>query len=181
MKRHIPNALSLFRLVAVVPAAVLIAYGQLVPAAILFAVAAATDYVDGALSRRWQVTSVFGQKIDQEADKVLVSGTLLFLAVWYMLPLAGVVALIFIGRDLYVNALRAKLRLQGLAPLPSSFIAKSKTTVQMVAIVALMAGLLWGGAFMLVGQALLIVAALLTLYTLWQYRAHAQLQLKQSD
>ena len=69
-------------LTPVVMALVLVAEGddatELLAAA-LFCVAAATDYVDGALARRWNVTSKLGSFLDTTADKLLVSGVLIAL------------------------------------------------------------------------------------------------------
>ena len=69
-----------------------------VAAAVIFAVAATTDFVDGYLARRWAQTTTFGSFLDTTADKLLVSGVLIALvdvdraSVW--------VASIIIGREL---------------------------------------------------------------------------------
>ena len=58
-------------------------------AVVIFVVAAATDYADGMLARRWKVVSVFGRVMDPFGDKLLVIGTFVFLAGPGFLPIDG--------------------------------------------------------------------------------------------
>jgi CDP-diacylglycerol---glycerol-3-phosphate 3-phosphatidyltransferase len=101
-------------------------------AAALFCVAAATDWVDGRLARRWGVTSKFGSFLDTTADKLLVSGVLIALlaadraSTW-------IVALI-IGRELVVMGLRGVIASEGEIMAPS-MLGKLKTSIQFLAIV----------------------------------------------
>ncbi|HMJ32896.1 MAG TPA: CDP-diacylglycerol--glycerol-3-phosphate 3-phosphatidyltransferase [Baekduia sp.] len=100
-------------------------------AAALFAVAAATDWFDGRLARRWGVTTSFGSFLDTTADKLLVSGGLVaLLAVDRVSPW---IAMIIIGRELVIMGLRSVLAAQGTVLTPSP-LAKVKTTVQFLAI-----------------------------------------------
>jgi CDP-diacylglycerol--glycerol-3-phosphate 3-phosphatidyltransferase len=100
-------------------------------AAVLFCVAAATDWVDGRLARRWGVTSKLGSFLDTTADKLLVSGVLVALlaagraSTW-------IVALI-IGRELVIMGLRGVIASEGEVMAPS-MLGKLKTSVQFVAI-----------------------------------------------
>ena len=100
-------------------------------AAVLFCVAAATDWVDGRLARRWNVTTNLGTFLDTTADKLLVTGGLLaLLAVDRVSPW---IAAIIVGRELVVMGLRGALAAEG-AVLKPSRIGKIKATVQFVAI-----------------------------------------------
>lgn len=100
-------------------------------AAALFAVAAATDFVDGRLARRWGVTTTLGSFLDTTADKLLVSGVLIALvAVGRASP--WVVAII-IGRELLILGLRGLVATGGTV-MPPSLWGKLKTNVQVVAI-----------------------------------------------
>ena len=100
-------------------------------AAVLFCVAGATDYVDGALARRWQVTSKLGSFLDTTADKLLVSGVLIaLLAADRVSP--WIVALI-VGRELVLMGLRGIIASEGEVMAPS-MLGKLKTSVQFVAI-----------------------------------------------
>jgi CDP-diacylglycerol--glycerol-3-phosphate 3-phosphatidyltransferase len=98
---------------------------------VLFCVAAATDWVDGRLARRWDVTSKLGSFLDTTADKLLVSGVLIaLLAAERASP--WIVALI-IGRELVLMGLRGIIAAEGAVMAPS-MLGKLKTSVQFVAI-----------------------------------------------
>jgi len=100
-------------------------------AAALFCVAAATDWVDGRLARRWGVTSKLGSFLDTTADKLLVSGVLIALldagraSTW--------IVAVIIGRELLVMGLRGVVASEGKVMVPS-MLGKLKTTIQFLAI-----------------------------------------------
>jgi CDP-diacylglycerol--glycerol-3-phosphate 3-phosphatidyltransferase len=100
-------------------------------AAVLFCVAAATDWVDGRLARRWGVTSKLGSFLDTTADKLLVSGVLIALLAADRAS-AWIVAII-IGRELVLMALRGVIASEGEVMAPS-MLGKLKTSIQFVAI-----------------------------------------------
>ena len=134
-KQNIPNLLTFSRLLAVplfVAAYFVLptAYGAIVALVILLA-AAATDWLDGYLARKWQAESDWGKCFDPIADKVLVL-TALFMIVWQdgavLLP-----AIIIALREVIVSGLREHVaRLNGQLAVTS--FAKIKTTLQMLAI-----------------------------------------------
>lgn len=109
--RHLPNVITLLRLVAAPAAFWLIGVGEMAPAFWLFVIAAATDAVDGALARLTGAQSVIGSYLDALADKVLLVGIYLslglqgFLGVW-------LVSLV-VGRDLLLIVFAAVLHFQG--------------------------------------------------------------------
>ncbi|MCY4393799.1 MAG: CDP-diacylglycerol--glycerol-3-phosphate 3-phosphatidyltransferase [Rhodospirillaceae bacterium] len=131
----------------------------------LFAVAGATDWLDGRLARRNGQESDFGRVLDPIADKILVAAALLMLAATDRLSDAGVVAaLIILVRELAVSGLREFLA--GTAVLPVTRLAKAKTAVQFAAIaVLLVAGAVPALPLSLAGEALLWLGALLTVVT----------------
>ncbi len=101
------------------------------PAAVLFALAAVTDYYDGYLARRWGLTTTLGSFLDTTADKLLVAGTLIALvAVERGSPW---VAAIIVGRELMILGLRALVAVEGEVVVPS-LLGKSKTVLQFLAI-----------------------------------------------
>ncbi|MGA0564641.1 CDP-diacylglycerol--glycerol-3-phosphate 3-phosphatidyltransferase [Ancylobacter sp. VNQ12] len=138
----------------------------------LYIVAAITDFFDGYLARAWQQQSAIGRMLDPIADKLLVSISLLMLASdgtirgWSLWA-----ATVILCREILVSGLReflAELRVS----VPVTRLAKWKTTAQLVAVGVLLAGpaadkLVPG--ITLVGIVLLWVAAVLTLYTGWDY------------
>jgi CDP-diacylglycerol---glycerol-3-phosphate 3-phosphatidyltransferase len=100
-------------------------------AAVLFAVAAATDFFDGYLARRWRVTTTLGSFLDTTADKLLVTGILVALvAVERCSPW---IATIIIGRELAIMGLRGVIAADGAVMKPSIW-GKLKTNVQFFAI-----------------------------------------------
>jgi CDP-diacylglycerol---glycerol-3-phosphate 3-phosphatidyltransferase len=100
-------------------------------AAALFGLAAATDWIDGRLARRWGVTTELGSFLDTTADKLLVTGGLVALvAVERASPW---IAMIIIGRELVIMGLRGLIAAQGTVLQPS-LLGKLKTTVQFFAV-----------------------------------------------
>jgi CDP-diacylglycerol---glycerol-3-phosphate 3-phosphatidyltransferase len=100
-------------------------------AAILFLVAAATDFIDGRLARRWQVTTKLGSFLDTTADKLLVSTALLgLLAVDRVSPW---VTFVIISREFTILGLRAAVSAGG-SQFETSRFGKWKATLQFVAI-----------------------------------------------
>ncbi len=138
----------------------------------VFSVAAISDFFDGYLARMWGQQSSLGRMLDPIADKLLVGAVLLALAANHSLQgfhlWAGIVILC---REILVSGLReylAELRV----PVPVSWIAKWKTTVQILALGFLIAGPAGEPVVpgtILIGLTLLWIAALLTLYTGWDY------------
>jgi CDP-diacylglycerol--glycerol-3-phosphate 3-phosphatidyltransferase len=100
-------------------------------AAVLFSLAAATDWVDGRLARRWGVTSKLGSFLDTTADKLLVSGVLIALLAAGRAS-AWIVAVI-IGRELLLMGLRGVVASEGEVMVPS-MLGKLKTSIQFLAI-----------------------------------------------
>jgi cardiolipin synthase len=140
-------------------------------ALIVFAVAAITDFFDGYLARAWSQQSSLGRMLDPIADKLLVAVCLLMLAADE--EIAGVhlwAAIIILSREILVSGLReflAELRVS----LPVTRVAKYKTTLQLVALGFLIAPPR-GVSFVdtqIIGLGLLWAAALLTLYTGYDY------------
>ncbi len=140
----------------------------------IFAIASITDFFDGYLARIWNQTSNIGRMLDPIADKLLVSTSLLLMAVDTEKTIAGWsiwAAIIILCREILVSGLReylAELKVS----VPVTRIAKWKTTVQMFALAFLLAGP--AGDKVLpyttdIGIILLWVAALLTVYTGYDY------------
>lgn len=100
-------------------------------AGVLFAIAAATDFLDGFLARRWAATTTLGSFLDTTADKLLVAGVLVALvAVGRASPW---VAAIIVGRELLIMGLRGVVAADGTVMAPSIW-GKLKANVQFVAI-----------------------------------------------
>jgi cardiolipin synthase (CMP-forming) len=140
----------------------------------IFVIASVTDYFDGYLARAWQQQSNIGRMLDPIADKLLVSTCLLLLAADTDRTIAGWslwAAIIILCREILVSGLReflAELKVS----VPVSRVAKWKTTLQLVSLGFLIAGPAGETVLpnnTLIGIVLLWVAAVLTLYTGWDY------------
>ena len=104
-----------------------------VTATLVFILAAATDWLDGYLARRLNQMSAFGEFLDPVADKLIVAGALIVL-VWLQ-RVDMLVALIIIGREIAISALREWMAKVGQAKsVAVAFIGKLKTVSQMIAI-----------------------------------------------
>jgi len=178
----IPNLLTYARILAV-PMVALCFYleGKLQSsdfarwsALIIFVIASLTDFLDGYLARIWQQTSNIGRMLDPIADKLLVATCLLLLAADTDKTIAGWslwAAIIILCREILVSGLReylAELKVS----VPVTWIAKWKTTIQMIAIAFLLAGSAGDKVFEYTTQSgivLLWAAALITLYTGYDY------------
>ena len=170
----LPNLLTLSRILAI-PIVVASFYipGEYARwfACALFSAAGVTDWLDGHMARRWSQQSELGRFLDPIADKLLVAATLFMLVATDRLSAGAFLpALVILCREILVSGLReylAELRVG----LPVSKLAKWKTAIQMVAIGVLIVGDA-GPAFLpvaAIGEALLWVAALLTLVTGYDY------------
>jgi cardiolipin synthase len=138
----------------------------------VFAAAAITDFFDGYLARVWEQQSALGRMLDPIADKLLVAACLLVLVSnKTIVGLSVWAGLIILCREILVSGLReflAELRVS----VPVTKVAKWKTTLQLVALGFLIAGP--AGEKVLpgtitIGVVLLWIAAILTLYTGWDY------------
>jgi CDP-diacylglycerol--glycerol-3-phosphate 3-phosphatidyltransferase len=181
MLLNAPNILTLLR-IGLIPAFV-VAYYLAHPwhhmlAAGLFILAAVTDWLDGYLARRLGQTSVFGAFLDPVADKLMVAAALILLvadpsvAVAVVDPrLFAVVVLVIIGREIAVSALREWMSEVGKrSHVAVSFVGKTKTTAQMIAIPFLLwQESFWGLPVFRIGEGMLYLAAGLTLWSMLSY------------
>lgn len=174
MKWTLPNILTLLRIV-LIPVLVIVFYmpGQwsYQLSAMLFALAAITDWLDGYFARRLKQLSVFGAFLDPVADKLMVAVALVLLVQDNPSALFAVPALIIIGREIAISALREWMSEIGeRTRVAVSVIGKIKTITQMVAILLLLYKAPIGPLPTHdVGVVLLYVAALLTLWSMLVY------------
>jgi CDP-diacylglycerol--glycerol-3-phosphate 3-phosphatidyltransferase len=169
MKKHLPNFLTLGRLVLVPPIVILLLFPGRAPsaaAAILFLVASLTDFFDGFIARRFSLESSFGRFLDPIADKVLVTSALIMLIALDRVPAWAV--MLIISREVAVSALRAITKTWDTTLQPSP-IGKLKAFFQFAAIVPLIAHyeykLFIPIDFHLVGTVLLYIALFLTIWS----------------
>ncbi len=205
--KHLPNLLTVARLVlSLLMFASLVTigaaeHGAPVPSefgvglawfsVIAFVVASVTDYFDGWLARRYGVTSLTGAILDPIADKILVCGAIVGLMIVGLPYMFGALGGLILFREFAVSALREVLAPRGIK-LPVTFLAKTKTTLQLVALGALMILWFWPAWNIQVpldnlryaweaAQMLLVVATAVTLWTGAQYGRAATRALRQAQ
>jgi CDP-diacylglycerol--glycerol-3-phosphate 3-phosphatidyltransferase len=173
---NLPNILTYAR-VAAVPVVAALLFWPLEEwarwsALAVFVAAAVTDFFDGYLARAWQQQSSLGRMLDPIADKLLVAICLLMLAADGEISGFSLwAAIIILSREILVSGLREYLAALQVS-VPVSRVAKFKTAMQLVAVGFLIAGpagdkILPGTT--IIGLSLLWAAALLTLYSGWDY------------
>ena len=166
----LPNWLTISRILAL-PVFLVLAYfpGRAfgIAAALVFAAAAITDLLDGYFARKTGQVSEFGMLIDPIADKILVASALIMLIHLDRAP-AWMVALI-ISREFAVSGLRAYAASRKVV-LPATFPGKLKTTLQILAIIALLVHYpLWGIPFRELGWILFLAAFVATMLSGYTY------------
>ena len=142
-------------------------------ASLAFIFAALTDWFDGWLARRWNQTSSFGAFLDPVADKLMVSAALLVLLNLDRVDV--MIALVIIGREITISALREWMAQIGAsASVAVHWLGKFKTAAQMIAIPCLLYyDTLFGIPFAQIGQVLIVIAAILTVWSMLYYLRRA--------
>jgi len=179
LRINLPTWMTLFR-VLLLPVMVVVFYSHdaipsvplrfaNIAAVAVFALAALTDWLDGWIARRWHMESAFGAFLDPVADKLMMAVTLFVLVQSHPTALLAVTSAVIVGREIAVSALREWMAFVGeRARVKVQWIGKFKTVMQIVAILIL----LWerdkDATFLrgwYVGEVLLVVAAILTIWS----------------
>jgi len=180
---NVPNLVTLSRIILIpliiglyyLPYDVLSDHTRNAAATAVFILAAATDWLDGYLARRLNHMSAFGEFLDPVADKLIVAGALIVLV--YLQRVDMLVALIIIGREIAISALREWMAKVGQAKsVAVAFIGKLKTVSQMIAIPLLLyhEELILGlPDAQLLGTVLINIAAVLTVASMLYYMRKA--------
>ena len=151
----------------------------------IFVIAASTDWIDGFLARRWNATTRWGAILDPIADKVLVTGAILGVLTSGSVPQIIIPCGLILFREFAVSALRETMA--GRIELPVTLAAKWKTTLQLVALGCQLFARNWDGFglsldwlenFQFFSDVLIWLAAIITLWTGWQYFHEARRQMK---
>jgi len=168
------NQLTLFRIL-LIPVFVIIfylPYSWSYPlTALIFTLAAITDWLDGYVARKYNQSTAFGAFLDPVADKLMVVVALVLLTsvhsnAWFAIPAA-----IIVGREIVISALREWMAEVGQsASVAVSYIGKIKTTLQMLSIIVLLAfDPINYAIFTGIGYVLLYTAVVLTLWSMIIY------------
>lgn len=149
--------------------------------ALIFLLAAVTDWLDGYLARKLDQGSAFGAFLDPVADKLMVAAALILLVSLGVVD--AIIAFIIIGREIAISALREWMAQLGASKsVAVSMLGKIKTTFQMVAILLLLyQEPVFGIPILWLGNWLIYFAALLTLWSMVYYLTLAMPQITQKQ
>lgn len=167
VRRQLPNALTLFRLILAAAFVFTLSRWRgtphlraevhphpdwtLIAAGLMFVIAAVTDALDGHLSRKWGVTSRFGRIMDPFADKVLVLGAFIMLAGPAFTTADGTLVsgvepwmvVVILARELLVTSIRAILEGDGI-DFSAGWAGKAKMILQAIVVPLILVLLVWG-------------------------------------
>jgi len=195
MKLTIPTWLTLARIM-MIPVLVLVYYLPYrwtnFAAAAIFGLAALTDWLDGWIARRYQLYSAFGAFLDPVADKLMVAVSLFLIVQGHPTIWMAVWAAVIVGREIAVSALREWMAELGQrATVKVAAVGKIKTVAQMLALLCLLYAVTPGrqiqpelflqDVIFHIGDWLLAVAALLTLWSGFAYLRAAWPVLRASE
>lgn len=174
MKVNLPNVLTWIR-IATIPVFVWCFFSDLEfarpIAGLLFGFAAITDLLDGYAARKLGQTSRFGAFLDPVADKLMVTIALVLLVQGDPRVTVAMIAVVIIGREITVSALREWMASVGEgAQVAVSWVGKMKTAFQMFGIAFMVyENLLFGIPVYPIGYWLLVVASVMTLWSMLVY------------
>ena len=171
---NIANFMTILR-VLLIPVFIAVYYadfrGHYLLSSAIYIVACITDWLDGYLARKLDQCTPFGAFLDPVADKLLVTVALVMLAANFASPWFVIPAAIMVAREILISALREWMAEQNKRNLVAvGGVGKVKTTVQMIAVIVLLAsdpqGAVW---FWGLGFGLIYIAAILTLWSMCVY------------
>lgn len=133
-----PNILTLFR-IACIPLMIVLLFSSdkesCFWATAVFAVATATDWIDGHLARRMGIETVFGKFLDPIADKLIVTAALIMILPFDRVPAWSV--FVILAREIVITGLRSIASSEGIV-IQASDLGKYKTIFQVTAIIGLL-------------------------------------------
>mgnify|MGYP002001003387 CR=1 FL=1 len=145
---NVPNQITMLRLVLSVVVFVLVPLELYIPALIVFAVAAGTDWVDGYYARKYDQVTQLGRILDPFCDKIIICGSYILLSVQMRdiqadsfglsVQIAGWMAVVVVGRELLVTALRGFIEQHG-GDFSAKFSGKLKMVFQCAAVIGSLA------------------------------------------
>lgn len=141
---NVPNQISAVRLLLAIVVFVLIPLHLFLAAIIVFVIAASTDWVDGYWARKYDQVTQLGRMLDPFVDKIIICGVFIFLAAEPGSGILAWMAVVVVGREMLVTALRGFIEQSG-GDFSANMAGKLKMVFQCVAVVASLAALMYGG------------------------------------
>ena len=170
----LPNLLTSLRIV-MIPVLVIVFYllpleWRYIASAMVFSIAAVTDWLDGYLARKLGQTTTFGAFLDPVADKLIVAVALVLLVEVHASAILAVPAIVIVCREIVASALREWMAQYSTRSVAVAYLGQVKTTFQMIAIIILLAsGPGMDKPTVILGYVLLYGAAILTIWSMYQY------------
>lgn len=170
----VPNMITSLRIL-LIPVLVIVFYSPVDwrywAAAGVFTLASITDWLDGYLARKLAQMTPFGAFLDPVADKLIIVVVIILLVESHASALLTIPALVIVGREIVVSALREWMAEIGTGTsMAVSFLGKLKTTVQMISLIILLAsGPDITDPFVILGYVGIYAAAILTLWSMYLY------------
>ena len=166
---NLPNKLTIFRVILIVPFVILMMLGNTVPMAkwialLIFIVASLTDLLDGHIARKYNLVTNFGKFMDPLADKLLVCAAMICLVELARIP--SWIVILIISREFIISGFRLIASDNGVV-IAASYWGKFKTTFQMIMICLMIANL--GGIWATVTNIVMWIALILTIVSLIDY------------
>jgi len=166
----IASYVTVLRIVLIFPIVYFASQSEEYLALLLFVIAGLTDYLDGYIARKTGQLTSLGALLDLLADKLLVCLILIWCVFLSNSILIFIPSILIISRELIISSIRQFLVEQnGENPIKVTYVAKSKTTIQMIAISFLILSPEMGDIFNLITILLIWIAALVSLYSLYNY------------
>ena len=167
----IPNLLSIFRMTAFLPVIILFSFEYYITSFFLFTAAAWSDFLDGFLARRYNITSNLGSLLDLLADKVLVSSNLIFLVFFTGNVYLLILTIIIILREISISSLRLFLVSDGveISNITPDNYGRIKTFLQMFSLSLFLIYPLFGNVFFIGALILLLLSTFLSILSFINY------------
>jgi CDP-diacylglycerol--glycerol-3-phosphate 3-phosphatidyltransferase len=169
---NLPNKLTLFRVILIIPFVILLLGGHAIPsisaysdyiALVIFIVASLTDLLDGKIARKYNLVTNFGKFMDPLADKLLVCSALICLIELDRIP--AWIVIIIISREFIISGFRL-IAADNRVVIAASYWGKFKTTFQMIMVCLMIANI---GALSILTQIIMWIALILTVVSLVDY------------
>ena len=167
----IPNLLSIFRMTAFLPVIIFFSFEYYLTSFFLFSAAAWSDFLDGFLARKYNLTSNLGSLLDLVADKILVSSILIFFVFYSVNLYLMILTTLIIIREMSISSLRLFLVSNGanLSDITPDKYGKLKTFLQMFSLSLLLISPLFGNIFFKTVLILLLISTIFSLFSFLNY------------
>ena len=167
----IPNLLSAFRMIAFLPVIILFSSDYYLISFFLFTSAAWSDFLDGFLARKYNLTSNLGSLLDLLADKILVSSILVYFVFYSANLYLMILTVAIILREISISSLRLFLISNGVkvSNITPDKYGKLKTFLQMFALSLLLISPIFGNLFFVITLVLILISTFFSFFSFFNY------------